>query len=197
MFPLIESIQVSDGKLQHLSYHQHRFETSYFKVYKKLTHMRISKVIQVPEAYQQGLVKLRFLYNESDCICQYNNYRPADIKRLKLVSSDKINYDIKWVDRSNLENLKKQKGSADDILIVKNQRITDTSFSNIVFYDGNHWVTPEFPLLHGTARARLLHEKKIITHDIFVDDLKNFSHFKLINAMRGFDSVALAIDSII
>lgn len=197
MFPLIESIKVLDGKLQHLSYHQHRFEASYYKLYKKLTNIRLNNVIQVPEAYQQGLVKLRFLYNESDCFCQYSNYQPVEIKQLKLVFSDEIDYNIKWVDRSELEKLKKQKETADDILIVKNQRITDTSFSNIIFYNGNRWVTPKFPLLHGTARARLLNEKKIVSDDIFVDDLLNFTQYKLINAMRDFDSLSLSIDTII
>ncbi len=197
MFPLIESIKISDGNLQHLSYHQNRFEASYYRLYKKRTPLQLAKIIQVPEAYKKGLVKLRFLYDKSGFYCQFNHYEPVAIKHLKLVFSEDINYELKWTDRSELEKLKTQKGMADDVLIVKNQRITDTSFSNIIFYDGSRWLTPEFPLLHGTARARLLDEKTITTADLIPADLIKFSHYKLINAMRGFDSDSLSIDSII
>ncbi len=196
MFPLIESIKIFDGKPQHLSYHQHRFEASYYKVYKTLTNIKLSDVIQVPETYQKGLVKLRFLYNQTDCFCQYDFYTPKQIKTLKLIYNDDIQYDLKWVNRSQLETLKQQKGTADDILIVKNQRITDTSFTNIIFFDGKRWLTPKYPLLHGTARARLLNEKIIEAEDIFIEDLKLFTHYKLINAMRGIDNPKQPISNI-
>ncbi len=196
MFPLIETIQIFDGQPQHLPYHQHRFEASYFKVYKTLTNIKLDEVIQVPETYRQGLVKLRFLYNQTDCFCQYDLYTPKDINNIKLIYNDDIQYDIKWVNRTQLNLLKQQKGTADDILIVKNQRVTDTSFTNIIFYDGKRWFTPKYPLLHGTTRARLLNKKIIEAKDIFVDDLKHFTHYKLINAMRGFDAPALPINSI-
>ena len=44
----------------------------------------------------------------------------------------------------------------DDILIVKNGLLTDTSIANIALYDGNDWYTPLHPLLKGTKRAELL-----------------------------------------
>ena len=196
MFPLIETIKILDGQPQNLSFHQHRFEASFFKVYKSLTDIKLKDLIQIPENYRQGLVKLRFLYNQTDCFCQYEHYNTKAIKSLKVVFDDDIKYDLKWVNRTAIEKLKQQKGSADDILIVKNQRITDTSFTNIAFYDGKDWLTPKFPLLHGTARARLLNEKLIIAKDIFIDDLNNFTHYKLFNAMRDFDTPALSIDTI-
>ncbi len=198
MFPLIESIKVVDGVLQNIEYHQHRFEASYFKLYKRLTDILLENVIDIPQDYRQGLVKLRFLYNDTDCFCQYDRYKSKPVKSLKLVYDNHIDYSLKWVDRKKLNELHKQKDQADDILIIKNQRITDTSFTNIVFYDGKNWVTPKFPLLHGTARARLLATNKIMAEDIIVNDLKSFTSFKLINAMRDFDQAdELPIHSII
>ena len=187
MFPLIESIKILDGIPQHLSYHQHRFEASYFKLYKSLPQFRLENLIEVPDNFQKGLVKLRFLYNQNDCFCQYDFYKYKPINSLKLVVDNQIDYSLKWVNRTALEDLLKQKASADDILIVKNNRLTDTSFSNIVFYDGVDWVTPKFPLLFGTARNRLLTERKIKAKDILIADLQSFKSFKLINAMRDFE----------
>ncbi len=188
MFPLIETIKVIDGIPQNLSYHQYRFEASYFKLYKELAHIRLADVIQVPEEHRKGLVKLRFLYNQSDCFCQYDLYQSKPVHTLKLVFDNAIDYSLKWVNRKQLEKLLQQKERADEILIVKNNRITDTSFTNIVFSDGKTWFTPQFPLLHGTERARLLDEKKIKVADIAPEALLDFKSFKLINAMLDFDT---------
>jgi len=198
MFPLIETIKVKEGKLQHLSYHQHRFEASYYKLYKQLTSIKLHEIIEVPETYEKACVKLRFLYNQTDCFCQYDYYQPKPITTVKLVVDDEIDYSLKWVDRKAFQRLSAQKGKADEILIVKNGRITDTSFTNIIFFNGKDWFTPKYPLLHGTARARLLNEKKIFTGDIRPDDLKTFQAFKLINAMLDFEEQpAIDIENII
>ncbi len=187
MFPLIETIKIVNGKPQNLSYHQHRFEASYYKLYNKLTNIRLNEVIKVPEKHRKGIVKLRFLYNQTDCFCQFENYRSKHIETLRLVYCDQIEYSLKWVNRKPIENLLLQKKSADDILIVKNDLITDTSFTNIAFWDGKNWITPQYPLLHGTARARLIHHKHIVPAPVYVSDLPLFKSFKLFNAMLDFE----------
>ena len=138
MFPLLESIKILNGKAQNLSYHQHRFEASYFKMYGKLTSIQLTNLIQVPEDYRSGVVKLRLLYNETDCFCQYDDYKKRDIKTLQLIVADQLNYDLKWTNRKVFDDLKNKAHRADDILIIKNGRLTDTSFSNIIFYDGDN-----------------------------------------------------------
>jgi len=182
MFPLIETIKVVDGKLQHLKWHQNRFEASYFKYYKQLTNIKLEKVIRVPEEHSKGVVKLRFLYNATDCFCQFDVYEHRKIDSFKIIRQDDIEYALKLVDRKIFDQLCAN-SNADEIVIVKNNRVTDTSFSNIVFFDGTHWVTPKYPLLYGTTRARMLFENKIIQKDFLIEDLSNFQSFKLINAM--------------
>ena len=44
--------------------------------------------------------------------------------------------------RKNLEKLFLKKDDADDIIIVKNNFITDTSIANIALYNGGNWHTP-------------------------------------------------------
>ncbi len=189
MFPLIESIQILDGQPQNLKYHQYRFEASYFKMFKQLTQIQIKDLIEVPDEYLSGLVKLRFLYNQTNCFCQYIAYTPKIIQHLKVVRDDAVEYNLKKTDRRSIDRLLLKKGQADDILIVKHQRLTDSSFTNIVLYDGQTWWTPKYPLLHGTARSRLIDQKKINVADILISDLADFKTFKLINAMRDFETI--------
>ncbi len=187
MFPLIETIKVLNGELQNLKWHQNRFEASYFKYFKQLTNIKLAEVITVPEEHQDGVVKLRFLYNETDCFCQFDAYEPRKINTFQLVAKNDLDYSIKLVDRKILDDLRKNAG-ADEIIIIKNARVTDTTFSNLAFFNGKEWHTPKFPLLRGTARARLIAEKKLIQKDIFIDDLTKYQSFKLINAMLDWDA---------
>ena len=118
---------------------------------------------------------------------EFKPYQPRTIKSLKLVEDDEIDYAFKYADRESINLLYERRGTYDDILIVKNNLITDTSFCNIIFFDGQKWVTPELPLLKGTKRQQLLDEGIINEARILVEDLGSFKKFMLINAMLDFD----------
>ena len=62
----------------------------------------------------------------------FTAYRRKKIDSLKLMEAD-VAYSFKYSDRSVLNTLLQEKGDCDEILIVKNSCITDTSFSNVVF----------------------------------------------------------------
>jgi 4-amino-4-deoxychorismate lyase len=103
------------------------------------------------------------------------------------VEGDAIDYHVKFFDRSRLESLYALRGDCDDIIIVKNGLVTDTSMSNLIFLDGARWITPAEPLLAGTCRERLLSEGNITAATIRPKDLDHFIGVKLINAMRDPD----------
>ena len=90
---------------------------------------------------------------------------------------------ISWLDRDKLIQLQQSKGTCDEILIYQNGRITDTSYSNVVFYDGNQYITPSTYLLNGTKRRYLLERGIIKEQDIGLGDLPRFRYLFLINAM--------------
>jgi 4-amino-4-deoxychorismate lyase len=96
-----------------------------------------------------------------------------------------IVYDYKFTNRDSINELFKQKGTCDDILIVKDGLVTDTSFANIAFFDGMNWLTPEKPLLQGTCRERLISEHQIFPKMITVDKIFEYKYFTIFNAMRG------------
>lgn len=196
MFPLVETIKVLNGKIYNLLYHQRRLEYSFEVYFKQKPFFLLQNVITIPERFSKGLVKLRFLYNKDDYKLEFSYYTPRKINTLKVIENNKICYSLKLTDRSQINRLLKQKGNYDDILIVKNGFITDTSISNIIFYNGSKWITPAAPLLKGTCRDKLLKEGKIKEGIIKINDLHKFNSFCLINAMICEDLLPIPIGNI-
>lgn len=187
MYPLLETIKISDGMPCNLFWHQERYNYSFEVYFNHKPGLILHEVIKVPDNYKSGQVKARLLYNKDICKLEFQKYVPAVIRTLKLVENNNIEYSLKYSNRTLIKEMFQQRGKNDDILIVKNGRITDSSISNIVFFDGRKWYTPEYPLLKGTARAKLLEEERIFIKDITLEDLRLFTHFRLINSMLDFD----------
>lgn len=177
----LETIRAVDGKLFHLNYHQQRLNETV-----KNRKIVLAEILKPPTS---GVFRCRVVYNAKNYRVSYHPYEKRTIQRLKLVFDDTIEYSRKYYDRSPLERLLKKKSFCDDILIVKNRLITDTSIANIALQYKNEWLTPRKPLLYGTTRARLLDEKKIFEDDIAVEDLKKFKQVALMNAMIDFDII--------
>ncbi|HHF3814093.1 TPA: aminotransferase class IV [Haemophilus influenzae] len=92
---------------------------------------------------------------------------------------------MKYSDRSLINTLFAQRGACDEIMIIKNGKVTDCSIGNLIFRQGKKWYTPDTPLLLGTQREKLLQEGKIQERTIFLEDIVNFDEIKIINAMNG------------
>jgi len=193
---LFETIKIVNGKPENLAFHDKRMNFSRQKLFGNNDILRLSEFIQVPEEFKTGLARCRVIYESSIKSTEYSSYVPAVIKTLKLVYADTLIYDFKYLDRSCLTRLI-DTSTADDILIIKNGCITDSSFANIVFTDGKRWVTPDTPLLCGTMREKLLVKGIINTEKVTIDNLSQFTHFRLINAMLGFSSHILSTNNII
>lgn len=185
MNKFFETIKVVDGRIFHLEYHQKRYESvlesfgiSYFK--------NISEYLNPPH---KGLFRCRVVYDENSMEIVYHEYKKREIKTLKLVSHDSIEYSKKSTNRENLDALYGLRERCDDVLIVKNSLITDTSIANIALYKDGVWYTPKTPLLKGTTRARLLENKKIVEAEIRVDELQQYTGVALLNAMIEFDII--------
>lgn len=195
---LIESIKVLDGKLYNLKYHNQRMQKARELLFGIDTPIQLEEILQVPVAYRQGLVKCRVLYKEEIQQVTFAAYQKRNIQSLQLVFDDTINYTYKYADRTHLERLYTQKGSADDILIVRRGELTDTMYGNIGFFDGKKWYTPANPLLQGTQRQRLLDEQVIEPALITIEDLRAFEAIRVFNALNEFEEQPLiSIDQIV
>lgn len=187
MFPLFETIRLKDGEPQLLYLHQARMERSSWELFNRPSKLILAEEINTPEEFGAGIIKLRLDYNEQTTMQNYTRYKKRDVKTLKVVNADDITYAIKKSDRSHLNRLWSTRGGCDDILIIKNGMVTDTSYTNILFLDGDNWITPDTPLLKGTQRTYLIANNKISERPVSLKDLKMFQGFQLINSMMPFD----------
>jgi len=182
----LETLKSIDGEVFNLSYHQQRLE-GVVSSFKNDRTYNLKEILNPPK---NGLYRCRVVYDEKKIDVEYIPYIKRQIKSLKLLFSDDIEYKHKYANREDLNKLFSLRAECDDILIVKSGLIRDTSIANIAFFDGAQWVTPKRPLLKGTMREKCIHDKKIFEEDIFVEDLKKFSKVALMNAMIDFDIIA-------
>lgn len=191
MYPLFETLCIDNGRICNAEWHCRRFETSYSSLYRHCPTYSLLDNTHIPSEYRTGRFRLRISYNESSTKTEIEPYITKDITRLKVWAvAPSFDYSLKYTDRSVLNYLFSQRGDCDDVLIIKNGMVTDTSVCNIVFFDGQKWITPSTPLLCGTARARLLTDGTIEERPIAESDIHKFEAFRLINALRHFDTVA-------
>lgn len=197
MYLFFETIKILDGIPQNIDYHQRRIDNTIRLKYRESLLSSLKETISVPDQFKRGTVKCRIEYTNHQYNTTFDHYSPRNINSLKLVYSDSIIYDYKYCDRQSLNELLKRRANCDEILIVKHNKITDTSFSNIALFDGIVWYTPDTPLLPGTARARMLETGILKEREIQVKDLREFKSFALINSMLNNDlSNTLSVDAI-
>ncbi|NOX46942.1 MAG: hypothetical protein GXO89_08200 [Chlorobi bacterium] len=183
-----ETIKIEGNQLSNLAYHQERMDRARLEVLGLNVPLELKKAIVIPKGLSGQLLKCRVIYSERIEKLEFEPYAPRKIKSLKIVVDNTIEYNYKYSDRGKLNLLSSQKGNCDEILIVKNGLVTDTSFSNVVFFDGNNYVTPAKPLLKGTLRQSLLEKGRISEGSIGLSDIKGFKSVFLINAMLDLES---------
>ncbi len=187
MYQFIESIKIENGQAFLLNLHQQRIYQTFANFHREcvLNLYAIFTSLQLP---QKGLYKWRIVYNLSgDFEHQFIPYSFTEIKDFELVENNEINYSFKYLDRTHLDTMKKQ-ALTQEIIIVKKDFITDTTFSNLIFLKDGIWHTPKTFLLNGVQRLSLIHLGIIQETEINLENLKEFSHFRIINAMNGFNS---------
>ena len=172
------------GQAYLLHYHQARIEHSYRQLFQKECPWKLISLL--PELPTIGLHKLRFLYNKRTFSFEIVPYEARKIQSLKCVEINTYNYDLKFTDRSGIDQAFALREDCYDVLMTTNGFLTDTSYCNILLFDGTDWITPENPLFKGVQRECLLDEKIIKVGEIHERDLNNYEFFMLVNAMLVF-----------
>ncbi len=186
MFRFLESIKVSDGQPFLLNLHQKRVNDT-FACFGEEGFIDLQSILHDRSVQPKGLYKFRISYSLDNVYStELIQYKRNEISRFLLVENNEIDYHFKFEERKEFETMKSNANGA-EIIIVKDNHITDTSYSNLLFLKDNVWFTPSAFLLNGVQRQHLLHSGKIKTADITLNNLKEFSHVKLINALNDFD----------
>lgn len=192
MYPFIETLRIENGAVDNLSYHTERFNRTRSAFWNDSVPMNLADYIHPPAA--EGVLKCRIVYDQAIREVTYAPYAMRPVRLLRLVASDTIDYTYKSIDREAINCLFSQRDTADDVLIVRNGLLTDTSIANIALYDGRNWFTPTTPLLKGTRRAALLDNRKLAEREITLEQLFTYSHLTLFNAMIDFGKIILPIN---
>lgn len=187
MLQLIETICFENAQFQRIKLHEERMNSSRRHLFGSRNQLLLTPLLKIPASLYEHKVRCRVTYSTSIEDIEYEQYFSKNIRSLKLVWDDSIEYSYKFKDREALNKLLYLRGNADEVLIVKNGMLSDTSFTNIVFLKNCRWFTPEFPLLAGTKRADYLDKKLILTATIRPEDLNQYEGAKLINSMRSFE----------
>lgn len=198
MSRLLESIRLQNGNFHRLSYHQQRMDRSMKELFVEKNSINLFESLKNYKLPSKvGLYKCRVVYEKQIELVEFILYEVNPINSLKVVYDPEIEYAHKYTDRNKIGMLFNQRQYCDDILIIKNGFVTDSSYSNIIFYDGVNWITPNTPLLKGTMRQYLLDTAEIKADTIRVQDIPSFKSFRLINAMRAFDGPEIDVSKIV
>ncbi len=189
---LIESIKIFNGRIYNLNRHQQRMNNSRKALFGIDIPISLRSKILIPALYHTGLIKCRIVYNTEINQITYHKYIPKPIKSVQLVYDNSIVYDHKYKDREHINQLYAQRGECDDIIIVKNGMLTDSSYCNIALRKLGKWYTPDSCLLQGTRRTQLIDQRKLIVKPIPVDTIHNYDRISLVNAMMGLSNSTIS-----
>lgn len=191
----LETIRIEEGRACHLPYHNQRMNET--RAHLGLSDgLDLEAVIGDVSIYQQR-TRCRIVYDTEIRSVEFFPYQIRSVKTLRLVEDNQVDYGCKYADRSALNRCFAQRGACDDVLIVQNGDVTDTTIANVAFWNGETWFTPSTPLLKGTMRASLLDSHQIQEAKIRVEDLLHFSRLRLFNAMISFGEIELPIQSVL
>jgi 4-amino-4-deoxychorismate lyase len=197
MSRLIESIRLENGKFGNLAYHEDRMKRAWREIFEMPPPFSLGEILVLHSAPGKGLYKCRVVYNTHLISVTFIPYEPKHVTSLKLIHEDTISYKHKFEDRRDLDSLFRRRENCDDILIVSNGFITDSSYANVAFRKGNQWLTSATCLLPGTMRQKLIDEGKIREAPIKVEDLSSFDTARLMNSMLEWNGAEIAISSIV
>ncbi len=196
MCQFLETIQLCDGQFMRLSLHQSRLERAIADFYPTAIVPSLSAKLAATRFPTVGLYKCRVIYDSEIQLIEFHPYIHPIIRSLRIVETDIPALPYKMANRQDYQTVSALKGVCDDVLLVKNGLLTDTSYCNIALFDGENWFTPRTPLIQGVNRAQLLEEDKLIENDIKLEELMNFQKIALFNALNEFGSIQLDISAI-
>lgn len=190
----IETICLKNGSFQALDWHQARLNRVFAEAFPGAKPFDLAEVLAqnpctLTAENATDRIRCRVLYDRDVVSVSYFPYHIRPVSSLMLVEDNAIDYHLKFADRNQLDTLFAKRDLCDDVLIVKDGLVTDTSIGNVALYDGEQWFTPAKPLLRGTKRAQLLANGLLQEREIRKIDLYSYKYISVINAMIDLEEV--------
>lgn len=190
MYPFLESIRLENQQLHFIKWHEQRFVNTQIDNWGEILYKDLEELITTRQEFPKDnrKYKCRLVYSPASLSISFLPYTPRVIHRLQIVHSNTIDYHYKSTDRSGIDILSQGLLPDTELLIFKNGLLTDSSFSNLALFDGQHWWTPKTPLLKGVHRSDLLDKGIIREKDIPLETILQFGTIRLMNAMMDWES---------
>ena len=186
----IESICWHHGHYHLLRLHQERLDRTYRHFFGKQAPLLSD---QLPTPNTNDKTKVRVVYGEeiqSIEVIPYELQRPSSIK---VVETHQLDYSFKYLERAALSSLKPPHC---EIIIINNGFVTDASYANLAFNDGQQWFTPKSHLLNGVKRQHLILDGKLKEVKMVAGDISRFESVSLINAMLDLEELSFSTSDI-
>ncbi len=188
MYPFFETLRIENRKVQNIPYHQERINTTFKVFYPDFKPLDLEKVAEdfPPE---EAKTKCKLSYNGTFFTFHCEKYEEKMHEAFQIIEVEDFDYSFKYTKRDFFKDLK-TKFPNHEIIFTKEGKVTDTTYSNLVFKVNDQWFTPKTTLLKGTQREKLLEQNIISEMDIDRNELKGLTQFKLINAMLDIEHSA-------
>lgn len=196
MYRFIESIKLLNGEFFRLKLHQQRMDKVFDMFYPDRVKINLCNSLNLLNFPKDGLYKCRIVFDSKIQDIQFLSYQLPQIKTLKVVEISIPTTLYKSADRKKINEVYAQRIDCDDVLMVKNNLVTDSSYCNTAFFDGKTWVTPKIPLIYGIQREELIKNKIIIEKDIGISDVFSYQSICLFNALIEFGEIILKTENI-
>lgn len=194
----IETICYEEGRFQRIESHNVRFNRTRQQFFGSQTPVQLELLLSIPSDLKDKTVKCTVTYGADIIRIDYNLYQIRPVNSLQMIVDDAIDYAFKYADRTDLNSLFNLRHQSDDILIIKNGLITDTSYANVIFKKDDKWYSPQNPLLKGTRIDRYFREGRVAPALLRPSDLPRFSEARIVNAMISIEnSPVIPINNIV
>ncbi|MBN8219814.1 MAG: aminotransferase class IV [Spirochaetes bacterium] len=185
----IESIRLENGILPRLDLHQRRVNLTLLAHYGKAAAIDLTRELMHRSLPAAGLFKIRVTYDRKITGIDIDPYVRRAVARVELVDAAALDYRYKYGDRAALDALREKVSIAVQPVLTRDGFVTDALYANVCLFDGKAWVTPEKPLLEGTARAAALAAGEVIAAPVRSEDFRKrkYSRIRFINCMTYFE----------
>src|SRR5690606_9238632 len=142
MYRFLETIRIEDGEPMYLDWHQRRVEAT-LQHFGAGSPFDLDTLIRAGSSGDAGTLRCRIRYDGHGYEISFSPHHPRRIRALRLVDVPAdYDYRYKYADRTVLEDAFSRRGDADDVLLVRDGWVTDTSVANVAFRIGERWHTP-------------------------------------------------------
>jgi 4-amino-4-deoxychorismate lyase len=182
-----ETIKIYKGRICNINYHNKRLNNTIKSIFNVSSNIDISSYISLSMDFDT--IKCRVLYQKEINSISYSKYIKKKAQSFKIINDNNITYEYKFNNRKHINKLFFLRDNHDEIIIIKNGFITDTSIANIAILYKDIWLTPKLPLFNGIIRPKLGSSFFLKEENITVEMLKSCKCIAIMNAMIGFEII--------